>query len=48
MKKQQGISKFATFAQQTIDQKQMIRVQGGGFWDWLGGSGTGGRNRQQV
>jgi hypothetical protein len=50
MKKQQRVSKFAAFAKEAIDQKQMIRVQGGQwkFWNWLGGGGLGGGGGQQA
>jgi hypothetical protein len=42
MKNQQKISKLTAFAKEAIDQKQMMKVQGGGFWDWLDGGGWGG------
>jgi hypothetical protein len=42
MKNQQKSSKLAKFAKETINPKQMKQVQGGGFWDWLGGGGLGG------
>jgi hypothetical protein len=41
MKNQKQTSKLAAFAKEAIDTKQMKQVQGGGFWDWLGG-GSGG------
>jgi natural product precursor len=45
MKNQKQTSKLAAFAKEAIDKKQMKQVQGGGFWDWLGGGwgGTGGK-----
>ncbi len=45
MKNQTKTSKLAVFANVTIGKNQMKQVQGGGFWDWLGGGvgGTGGK-----
>jgi hypothetical protein len=40
MKNQTKTNKLTTFADVTIDKKQMKKVQGGGFWDWLGGAGV--------